>query len=403
MSPGKIFGLVATVVLLIVGIFTTSSLFVNLESDRVMVIQALDGKLSCYTAPGWTWQGLGHVTKYPRQEAYVFMKDKGNDTSKKLRFNDGGHADLSGTVNWLMPADCKSIVAIQQFFGSPEGVVSKGVAQMIDNAIYMSGPLMSSTESTGERRAQLVQYISDQAQNGVYVTTTKQATVTDSLSGEKQTKTIVDIATDQTGMPKRQQGSILKEYGIALQPVSIKAIDYDAVVENQIKQRQEALTNVQISQAKARTAEQAAITAEQEGKASAARAKWEQETTNAKEIAAAEKEKAVQKLMTDKALLGKQQAIYEGEGEAQKRKLLIEANGALDQKLQAYIEVNKVWASALEKTQGALVPTTVFGGNGATGGANALTTAQTFMDIVTMKSARELSMDTSIRKGGKKE
>jgi len=387
------FAAVVFVVLLLVG----SSLMVNLEADKVMVIQSLDGTLTCYTNPGWQWQGLGHVTKYPRQESYDFIKEKVVDkiivdNSKKLRFNDGGHADLSGSVNWLMPMDCKSIVEIQKYFGSPEGVIAKGVSKMVDSAVYMSGPLMSSTESSAERRAELVQIINDQAQNGVYVTTTETVQITDQITNEKKMVTIVKIAKDEKGLPKRQQGSILDEYGIKLQPVAIKGIDYDGVVEKQIAQRQDATTSVQISKAAALRAQQDAITAEAQGQANAAKAKWEQETIKAKEVTLAEQKLRVAELAAKEAEQYKRKQILEGEGDAEKKKLVMAADGALQPKLDALIKINEVWAENFGKFQGSMVPSVNMGGN--TGGS-AVTNAQTFMELMTAQAAKALSVDVS--------
>src|SRR5262249_24907341 len=149
----------------------------------------------CYTDPGVKWQGFGKVTKYPRRALYAFnVKDIDaktgaigpRDTSKKLRFNDGGHANLYGAINWDMPLSCAEIVAVHKTFGSPEGVDSAAVSKMIDSAVYLAGPLMSSTESSGERRAELVQYISDQAENGVYVTHVVEKEIIDPLSQTKK-------------------------------------------------------------------------------------------------------------------------------------------------------------------------------------------------------------------------
>jgi regulator of protease activity HflC (stomatin/prohibitin superfamily) len=392
MSSTKIFIIASTVIVSILLLFIGSSLVVNLESDKVMVIQSLGGDLTCYTKPGWQLQWLGHVTKYPRQESYDFLKEKsGTDNSKKLRFNDGGHADLSGSVNWLMPSDCKSIIAIQQNFGSPEGVISKGISKMVDGAIFMSGPLMSSTESSAERRAELVQYINDQAQNGTYVTTTETITAPDPITGEKKPIMLVKIAHDDKGNPKRQQGSILDEYGIKLQPVSIRAIDYDGVVEKQIAQRQEATTQVQISKAAALRAEQEAITAAKQGEANAAKAKWEQETDKAKAVVKAQQNLEVATLDAKAAEQYKREQILRGEGDGERRRLVMQADGALDKKLETWLKGQELWANAFKDHQGALVPSIMMGGG--SGGSNAAFTAQNMMELIGINQAKQLAVN----------
>ena len=65
------------------------------------------------------------------------------------------------------------------------------------------------------------------------------------------------------------------------------------------------------------------------------------------------------------------------------------ANNNFDKKAELWLEAQKVWADAFAKHQGALVPTTVFGGSGS-GGGNAATT---FMDLMSMKAAKDLNVE----------
>jgi hypothetical protein len=175
------------IVMMLVTPYIVMNLTENLSASEIMVVQSpVSGDLACYTDPGVKWQGFGAITKYPRRDTYEFATDGKIDTSKKLRFNDGGHANLYGSVSWEMPLDCPSIINIHKTFGSKYGVENAAVSKMIDSAVYLAGPLMSSTESSGERRADLVQYINDQAERGVYVTQVVDKEVTDPLSGQKK-------------------------------------------------------------------------------------------------------------------------------------------------------------------------------------------------------------------------
>ena len=66
------------------------------------------------------------------------------------------------------------------------------------------------------------------------------------------------------------------------------------------------------------------------------------------------------------------------------------ADGALQQKLAAYVETQKVWADAFAKRN---VPTTVFGASGGSGGDS---DASVFMQMMTLQAARQLSVSTAI-------
>lgn len=385
---------------LFVGLVAIPQMVENLDAKEIMVVQSVLGELKVYTEPGPQWQGFGKVTLYPRQAQYSFCSVNDSQTcegstssAKRVRFSEGGHALLNGAVNWEMPLDIQSIQEIHKKFGSAQAVESMAVGKMIDSAAYFSGPLMSSTESSGARRGELVQYINDQAEHGIYVTEAK-LQVTKDTSGKEQTLTVTEIMRGSNGMPKRQQGSILSEFKIKLLPISINELKYDAVVEKQIADRQASTTEVQLAMATALKAEQQTKTVEAEGKATAAKAKWDQETIKAKEVTLAQQKYEVATLAAKEAEQYKRQQILIGEGNATKMRLEMQANGALEQKLAAYVTVNAAYATAMSNYKGAWVPTTVMGGG--TGGS--VNGAQSLIELLSVKTARDLSLDMSVKK-----
>ena len=68
------------------------------------------------------------------------------------------------------------------------------------------------------------------------------------------------------------------------------------------------------------------------------------------------------------------------------------ADGALEKKLAAYVEVHQFWAEAFSKYQGNVVPTYSMGSSYAPGGGGN-NAAQNFMDMMTVKTARDLNLD----------
>ncbi len=371
----------------------------NLDASHVMVIQKLDGTLDCYTEPGPKWQGLGDVTRYPRRGTYKFdvHTDK-VDEGKGLQFNDGGTGMLYGSINWQMPLDCKQIIAIQKDFGSSEGIESRGVLQMVKTAINLSGMTMTSMESFAERKAELFEFINDQAQNGAYQMQTKPVERINPITNKPETAMVAEVTRDKTGKPQRQHGSILEQYGVTLQPLAIDKLDYSKIVQDQIKARQDALTQVTVSQARASKAIQEAITTEKEGQAAAAKTKWTQEAIKATEVTkaeqlkavailAAEQERDVAKLNKDAAEFYKQQQILKGEGDAAYRQKVMQANGALEQKLEAWTSVMGTFAKEFGKQK--WVPEVQMGGAAASGGS----TVSSMMDLLSTKAARDLGLD----------
>ena len=147
--------------------------------------------------------------------------------------------------------------------------------------------------------------------------------------------------------------------------------------------------DVQTSIADAKKAEQRAITVAKNGEADAAAAKWEQEVIKAKAVTEAQQKLEVAKLERQAAEQNKMKNILEGQGEAERKRLAMQANGALEQKLETWLEAQRYWADALAKYQGNIVPSYVGGGSGTNGGNAAFN----FMEIMGAKAAKDLSLD----------
>lgn len=383
----SIVGLIAALAPWVIG-----SMWENLDASQIMVVQApLDGSLAVYTEQGVKYQGFGTVTKYPRRKTFAFDREGKEDRCKHIQFNDGGKATLCGSVQWEMPLGRDDVIRIHKAFNSADGVESSAVSRMLDAALYLAGPLMTSIESMAEKKAELVQVINDQAENGVYVTRTVQRKITDA-SGTREVAAS-EIVIGEGGRPKRQQGSILGDFKIALLPMSINRIQYDKVVEDQIAERQKAQTAVQLKQADAQKAIQEKITIEAQGEAKAADAKWKQETIAAQAVTEARQKLDVATLAAKEAEQYKREQILRGEGDAQRKKLVLDADGALDQRLEAWKDVNFKYAGAIEKAQpGAWTPSVVMGGANSGGVAN----AQSLVELLTATTARQIGLDLSV-------
>ena len=380
----------------VIGLFVlifSGKLYENVDAHELMVLQdAVDGELHVFTSSGWKPQMFGKVTKYPLRAEYVFNDEP---SSKKLQFNDGGVGWLYGAVNWEMPLDTESVIRIHKKYGSAEAVEQQAVARMIDNAVYLAGPLMSSTESSGERRAELVHYINDQAESGVYVTITEAIKSMDPITGAETVARVARIVKDDAGAAKRQQDSILNEFNIRLLPISITNLDYDDAVEKQISERQKATTQVQIAQANARKAQQDTITVEEQGKADAAKSKWEQETIKAKAVVEAQQKLEVAVLEAKAAEQTKRKEILLGEGEAERKRLVMEADGALEKKLAALVEMNRDQWTAISNYKGSWTPQVQMGGE--TGGRDQ-NAAERMINLLSVKAAKDIGLDMAVQK-----
>lgn len=412
----------------VVGIFCLVSLqklVENVGAAEFVVIQSpVAGDLTWYTKPGVAWQGFGDVTAYAIRMKYDF-RDKGY----AVQFNDGGHGTIFGSIQCDLPADHSVLTSMHRKFNSQEQVESSLIKTSTEGAIYLVGTLMSSRESYAEKKNDLIHYVTDQVQNGPYKTRQKREWIKDPITGESKEIVAAEIVIGKDGRPERQEKSTLSLYNINCYQFTINRIAYDPTIEAQIKQQQSITMNVQTSMADKVLAEQRAQTAEANGRASATEAKWKQETIKATEVTKAEQEKQVELIKADRdkqvqvtnanrdkevaetqaaqrlsvadldrkaAELTKMQLTLLGEGQAAQKKAVLEADGALQQKLATYEKVTQYMFDSLKNTT--IVPTVVMGGTGPGG---AVASADQFMQMLAVKAAKDLSLDMSLPSGPK--
>lgn len=367
LNPKKIL-LAGLGILVVVLIVFSGKMIENVDNSEIVIIQSpFTGEISVYTSPGPVAQSFGTATHYKKSNQFWFSKhaEDGNerDQSIKIRFNDGGHGQISGSVRWYMPNDLKAILKLHTDFGSQTAIEQQLIRQVVTKSVYMTGPLMSSKESSAEKRNDLLSYIEDQCINGVYRTKQEDIKIHDDLMNTDKTVTVVRIA-EKNNVPLRQEVSAIKLYNVSLQGLSLNAIDYDTEVEKQIKVQQQAYMQVQTAIANSKKAEQDAITTELQGKAAAAKAKWEQEVIKAQAITQAQQQKEVAALEAQTAVLTAQKMKTDADAKAYANSKLVTAGLTPQEKAQFEKETKIGVAEALSKV---VLPTTYMAGNSGNG------------------------------------
>ena len=402
MNKSSIVKIVVGVIILLVGALFISSTVTTVGADEIVIKQdVMGGTLHVWNTPGVHWQNFGTITRYKRSAQFWFSarEDEGKktDDSIKVRFNDGGHGNISGSLRYSLPTDENKMLEIHRTFHSMAAIDHELVQQVVNKGVYMSGPLMSSRESYAEKRADLINYITDQIVYGVYRTEHEQVKTTDPLTNQEKTIDLVRPKIDASAPNGilREEESPIQKFGMNASNITINSIEYDTVVEEQIKQQQQAINAVQQAIVNSKKAEQDAITVELQGKAAAAKAKWDQEVMKATAVTVAEQEKAVAVTKAEKdkevaalsletAKLGAQETITTAKAEADAKKLQVTANNNLQERLTAYVDVQKAWAAAYGAQR--QTPDVQMGGSSG-GGTN-----QSLVDLMTVKTARDLNV-----------
>lgn len=369
LSLKKITLIALSVIALIVFISYSGKMFEEVEAGEIVVIQhPLSGELDIITTPGTYSQYLGKATHYKRRTQIWFSKQSNQDAevdeSIKVRFNDGGHAQISGSASMELPLDPKAIKALHSNFGSQEAIEHELVKTVLQKAVFMSGPLMSSKESYAEKRNELINYIEDQASHGVYKTIQRDDKTIDVFTNAEKVITVVEIQKDPKGGFARVEKSPLQRYGVTLSNLSINGVDYDKAVEAQIKQQQQLVMQVQTAIANAKKSEQDALTSEQKGKADAAAAKWAQEVIKAKLVTEAQQRKEVAALEAQAAELEAKKTRIDADAEAYKNSKLVSAGLSPIDRAEYEMKTKIEVAKALS---GLTLPSTYMSGNGGSG------------------------------------
>ena len=380
---------------IIAGIFAVISLFVicslgkigeDVKNETIVVNQfPFTGNMEYWTTPGYHWQWFGKTTNYYKTSQLWFGSD--NEEGKQMGnpipviFNDASDGMIYGSLRVKLPTETKYLERIQTDYNGMDRLMQDLVRPTVTKVIYASGPLMSAFESYAEKKNDLIEYITDQLNNGVYKTTVKQVEVIDQFSGEKKNVKVASLVIDEDapGGYARSESSPFAYYGLEIGQVAVSKIGYSQKVMQQIAQQQESNMLVQTSRSRTIAAQQETVRIAEEGKAAAEKAKWEQEKIKIVAVTKASQEYEVSRLEALKA--NEVAKKVKAEGEAQAAAARAKVSAGLEPEVKARIEKEtKIGvAEALSKIQ---LPKVVM-----TGGTN---TGNSAMDAMGLKMMTDL-------------
>lgn len=368
-------------ILVIVFLCCIGSLVEDVQNEDIVVNQVpITGTMYVWSQPGMYAQKFGHTTAYHKTEQLWFGAQNNGEPIPVI-FNDASNGLIYGSLRVKLPTDRDHMLRIQTDYNGMDRLMNDLVRPTVVKVVYASGPLMSAYESVSEKKNNLIEYITDQLNNGVYTTSISIEEVIDPISGEKKQQKFAVLIPDSlaAGGYRRSEKSPFDYYGIEIGQVSVSKIDYEERVQKQIAQQQEANMLVQTSKAKSLAAQQEAIRAEQEGKAEAAKAKWEQEKIKAVEVTKAEQEYEVARLAALKAEEEKKKIIAEGQAQAEANRLKVAAGLTPQERAEWDYKTKVGVAQAMSQVK---LPTYVVAGGGS-GQNNA-------MDAMGLKMMKDL-------------
>lgn len=368
----------------------------DMDKSKIGINQIpVTGTYEYWTDGGFQWQKFGNVSIYDKTSQIWFNEIKkdenGNpytDSSMEnpamtITYNDKGKGFVMGSVRVEMPLEAKYLERIQTHYGSQEKLIRDLVKQTLSKVVMSCGPLMSSLESVSEKRTDLISLITDQLNHGVYKTKVTTVKSINPLTGEEQLTKIAETIPDSLAPNgiKRQEESPFAFYGLKVSQLAISDTDYENATKAQISKQREADMSIVTAKAKALEAVQRTIQIEEEGKASAAQAKWEQEKIKAVEVTKAQQAFEVAELQAKEANERAKKIIAEGKAEAEANRLKVQAGLTPQEAAEWQYKTTVGVAEALSKSEVKWVPDVMLG---SSNGSNA-------MDAVGLKMVMDIA------------
>jgi hypothetical protein len=378
------------------------------------VVQYPTGTLYVKFTPGIYPQWFGTAEVYNDVITFDFDKtisevDSSIDqTGISVRYQDGGTGTVYGKARFSLPADENTMLHMHKAFRSNRGVAQKLIKSITEEGMNLTAGLMSSEEAYAEKRSIYTQWASQQISKGKFQTRLEQVKTIDEGTGKTVTKNIPMISYGENGLPIHLNSDLV-DYGITVNGFQITDWDFEPKTLQQIATKREATMAIITAIANAERAKQDAITSEEQGKANVMTAKYQKEVLKEQAIVDAQREKQVAVIAAEKrvevarqqkleaeqkkfaATEYKQEQILRGEGDGAYKRLVMQADGALAQKLSTYERVMERFAQAIEKQK--WVPEVQMG-NGGKAGSNAMS----LIELMSVKAAKDLALDMKIDK-----
>jgi len=444
-STGLIVKGVLSVIVILSIVYVLSKSFFYAEPGYIYHVRTVTGSEAVVTEVGYKFYPFGRYNSWKRAmtvqassgssiNAITAEKDSENTSASlpplSIMFLDQVDAHAEATVRFSIPADELSFLKLAHEYRSPENLLRTALLPAFKETLQANASLMAAEEYYGGGRTEFNSEFENQMSNGIYLVKREEVTVRSARSSSGSANASLGTEQEQYGEDEKTVFLVKKVLGTDGQPrrKSQRFTDFGITVVSALvtdmKPNQKFIERMQLKQKasadRAIAREQrvqeeeqrllAIARGEREVAERQAKAKVEQiqktteaETDKQLAITGAEKLKAEAAISKETAEINYEKAKIEAEtrrtladAEAYQKEIILQADNALAQKLEAEVEIQRLWADAFAKRN---VPTNVFGGgsgNGAPVGNDAET--KIFMQMLTLDAAKRLNYDREVTK-----
>lgn len=425
------------VILILSGVVSTSVFYA--EPGYTYHVRTMTGKEEVVTETGYKFYPLGRWNAWKKAITVQAVAGGGNtvdaesDTSNtsasapplNIMFLDQVDADAEATTRFSLPSDTETFLKMAREYRSPENLIRTALIPAFKETLQSTASLMTAEYYYSGGRSEFNNDFQTQMESGIYLV--KREEISSDLRAnrkssanaskdqqdeyEDNTKTefVVTKVLNETGQPVRKTQNF-KNYGISVIDSRITDMKPNRKFVDRMTLKQKASADRAIAREQRIQEEEQRLLAIAKGerevaqRQAAAKVVQIEKTTNAetdKQLALTEATKLKEQAQIEKETAEVQYAKAQidakkiktlADAEAYQKKVILNADNALAQKLDAEIEIQKLWANAFAQRK---VPTTVFGSGGSTPtGADSETKA--FMQMLTVDAAKRLNYDRTL-------
>ena len=347
---------------------------------------------------------------------------------QNIMFLDQVDANAQATVRFLIPTDEVAFTRLAHEYRTPENLLRTALIPAFKETLQANASLMSAEEYYSGGRTEFNNEFENQMTNGIYVVRREEqnlaqlrrqkgtanvalGTEQEDFGDETRVSFVVNKVRDSDGQPLRKRQKFV-DYGITVVDARITQMNPNQRFVERMQLKQKASADRAIAREQRIQEEEQRLLAisrgEREVAERQAKAKVEQiqattEADTQKQLAITEAEKLqaqaniqreTAKINLEKAEIEAQTLRTLAEAEAHQKKVILQADNALAQKLDAEIQIQRIWAESFAKRA---VPQYVFGANGNTP-TGSDSEARMFMQMLTMDAAKRLSYERDVKK-----
>jgi len=370
MKNKKVFA-IAFVILAILFLVMARGLFQTNNAGYFQVKQAaITGTMTVRFDAGTYGQWFADISEYKNVATCGIGAHQGEGSADiaavPVIFNDGSKADISALIRVKLPTTIEGAINLKKEYAQGyEHFIRSGIVPIVQNAIKLGANLRSAQDAY-TTLALFQQAVEDQLKNGIYVTKSDKVERTTTTGDVEEHRVTVLVYDTVTGQPLRTPNR-LQELGCEVLECVIDVPAFDSKVDEMIAARKDEAMKTELAKQSAIRAKQDALTAEEQGKANVATAKYKQEVVKVEAVTIAQKEFEVAELNAKKAEEEKKALISKGEGEAERNRLKVKAGLTPQEEVEWNYKTSVGVAAELAKVN---VPSIVVSGGSGSGGGS---------------------------------